>query len=143
MEEQTSDNAIITTHKLDFESADSPYNILGIGEHKLFRIGTCTGQWGSAKGCFYILSVINHEEGNGHLEDVFEWFEFACKESKRNLLVLACFNERFYRHLLWHRGFIPLDAEGENLIKVFNKKAYRQLKKHGNEIIIPGTLKCI
>jgi hypothetical protein len=139
-------NAIVTTHNLDFESAESPYNIFGdiFGSgHMIFRIGTCHGQWGSTKDSYYILSVINNIPGNGHLTDVFEWFEFSCKRDNKNLLVLKCMNKRFYTHLSSKRGFSPLDAKGENLIKIFNKKAYKQLKKNGNEIIKAGTLECV
>ena len=134
-------NSIITTHKLDFEACDSPYAIFG-GDHKMFRIGTCEGQWTSTEDCYVIISV-NNDFGNGHLEDVFEWFEFSCKRDKKNLLVVECMNERFYMHLLSKRGFIPLDAKGENVIKVFNQKAYKRLRKKGNEIIMAGSLKCV
>lgn len=139
-------NACQTTHNLDFEVAESPYNIFGdiFGSgHKLFRVGTCNGQWGSTPDSYYILSVINEEKGNGHLTDVFEWFEFSCKRDNKNLLVLECINEDFYLHLLSKRGFIPLDDKGNNVIKVFNKKKYKQLKKKGNEIINAKTLQCV
>lgn len=134
-------NAITTTHKLDFEACESPYAIFD--NHKMFRIGTCEGQWTSTKDCYVIISVLNKTPGNGHLEDVFEWFEFSCKRDNKNLLVVECMNESFYLHLLSKRGFIPLDTKGENVIKVFNKKAYKHLKKNGNEIIKAGTLQCV
>ncbi len=131
-------NDLITTHNLDFESAEHDSSLF-----LLFRIGTCVGQWGSTDDSYYIVSVINHEPGNGHLEDVFEWFEFSCKRDNKNLLVLECMNEGFYLNLVSKRGFIPLDAAGNNVIKVFNQQLYEQLKLHGNEIIMPGTLQCI
>ncbi len=137
-------NAITTKHNLNFEVADSPYNAFDIGSgHKMFRIGTCEGQWGSTRDSYFILSISNKCAGNGHLDDVLEWFEYSCKRDNRNLLVLECMNERFYKHLISKRGFIPLDAGGENCIKVFNKESYERLLKDGNEIIIAGTLKCI
>jgi hypothetical protein len=126
-----------TTHNLLFE----------VAEHwtgtNLFKIGTCHGQWGSTKDSYYILSVINENPGNGHLVDVFEWFENSCKRDNRNLLILECFNENFYKYLISKEGFIPLDPKGENAIKIFNRKAYKQLIKNGNEIIMAGTLRCV
>lgn len=135
-------NAIVTTHKLDFEAAYSPYDIFGDNGHKMYRVGTCDGQWGSTKDCYFILSILNKQPGNGHVQDVFEWFEFSCKRDNKNLLVLECMNERFYNHLLSKRGFIKLDEKGDNVIKVFNKKLYKKLLKNGNEIIAPKTLCC-
>ncbi len=133
-----------TTHNLMFEVADSPYNqLFRTDNHKLFRIGTCTGQWGSTDDSYYILSVVNDIEGNGHLDDVFEWFEHSCKRDNRNLLVLVVVNTVFYDSLINKRGFIALDKEKENVIKIFNKKAYKKLLKNGNEIIKKGVLTCI
>lgn len=133
---------LITKHNLPFEAAPSPYNIFNDG-HQLFRIGTCEGQWGFTPDSYYILSVKNSAKGNGHLDDVFEWFEYSCKRDNRNLLVLECLNNTFYKHLIDKRGFIALDKNEENLIKVFNTEYYESLKKKGNEIIMAGTLRCI
>lgn len=136
----TNEHQFVTTHGLDFFVAQSPYD----NEQKIFRVGTCKGQWGSVTDAYYILSVINSKPGNGHLDDVFEWFEHSCKRDGKNLLVLECgFNPRFYQHLISKRGFVPLDADCDNVIKVFNKKAHRKLLKKGNEILIKGTLKCV
>lgn len=131
-------NEVITTHKLDFETAPGVY-----GPHPVFRVGTCNGQYGSTKDSYYILSVINDEPGNGHLDDVFEWFEHSCKRHGKNLLVLECFNPGFYLHLISKRGFIPLDSQAENCIKIYNKKQYKKLLKNGNEIIQKGSLTCV
>ncbi len=132
---------LTTTHKLAFESG---YNELtAISGAFLFRVGTCHGQYGALDDSYYILSVMNKEIGNGHLDDVFEWFEYSCKREGKNLLVLECFNSRFYNHLLSKRGFIALDKGQENCIKVFNQSLYKKLLKHGNEILIKGSLKCI
>lgn len=133
--------AFQTTHKLGFEAADSPYDIFGDG-HKMFRIGTCEGQWGSTDDSYFIISVINSEPGNGHLDDVFEWFEYSCLRDGKNLLVLACFNNGFYRHLLSKRGFKPLDKKEDNCIKIFNERSYRKLLKKGNTILKAGSLVC-
>lgn len=129
-------NVIKTKHSLDFETAHSDF-----GTH--FKIGTCTGLWGSVNGAYFILSVSNDEPGNGHLDDVFEWFEFSCKRDKRNLLILEIMNAPFYMHLISKRGFIPMDTGGSNVIKVFNKQAYDRMVQKGNEIIKAKTLTCI
>lgn len=139
----SSQSEITTTHNLDFESAESPYEVFFKDGHKLFRIGTCEGQYGSTKDSYYILSVKNNTPHNGHLDDVFEWFENSCKRDGRNLLVLECMNPKFYLHLISKRDFIPLDADGTNCIKVFNKSLYKKLLKRGNEIIMAGSLKCV
>lgn len=132
------ENQLKTTHDLDFEVCEnSGY------QFPLFRIGTCSGQWGSTRDSYFILSVINDKPGNGHLDDVFEWFEFSCKRDNKNFLVLECMNEKFYQHLLSKRGFIPLDDKGSNVIKVFNQKKYKQLRKNGNEIIQAKTMQCV
>lgn len=135
-------NAIKTKHNLDFESAPSPYNIFG-DNHQMFRVGTCEGQWGFIKDCLFILSVFNKEQGNGHLDDVFQWFEYSAKRQGMNLMVLECMNNNFYDHLIKKRGFQPLDTKRTNCIKVFNRKKYNKLLKHGNEIIKKGTLTCV
>ncbi len=135
-------NELITTHSLDFEVADSKYPQYPI-PHKMFRIGTCEGQWGNTDDSFYILSIMNLTSGNGHLDDVFEWFEMSCKKYCKNLLVLSCLNERFYDHLLNKRGFTPLDDKNTNCIKIFNKNSYKKLLRKGNEIIMKGSLECI
>ncbi len=140
------DNAVVTTHKLDFEVSDSPYVKCFPDwaklDHKLFRVGTCDGQWTSTEDSFVIISIANRKPGNGHLNDVFEWFEWSCRTAGKNLLVVELLNDSFYRHLIKKRGFVPLDKEKMNCIKIFNKKKYRHLLKKGNEIIIPGILKC-
>ena len=125
-----------STHNLKFEMAR-----WHLGD--MFRVGTCEGLWGSTNDSYYILSIINSKPGNGHLNDVFEWFENSCKRDGRNLLVLECFNKEFYKHLTDKRGFVPLDNKMENLIKVFNKKAYKRLLRKGNSILHPSKLKDI
>jgi hypothetical protein len=129
-----------STNNLDFYSAESPYAIFD--NHLMFRVGTCEGQWCSTEDCYVIISVTNSCPGNGHLQDVFEWFENSCKRDNKNLLVVECMNKRFYKHLISKRGFIPLDKDEDNCIKIFNKKAYKELLKNGNEILMKGSLKC-
>lgn len=130
------ENDLITTHELDFLSVHHPVH------GNLFKIGTCEGVWGSTPDSYFILSVINTEPGNGHLNDVFEWFEFSCKRDNRNLIVLECINSNFYKHLITKRGFQKMDTECSNAIKIFNKRAFKMLNRNGNSIIKAVTLTC-
>ncbi len=120
-------NSIKTKHNLDFLVAE--HKIHGL----MFKIGTCHGQWGHTEDSYYILSIVNNSPGNGHLEDVFQWFENSCKREGVNLLILSCFNEEFYKHLINKKGFVAVDDE--NVIKIFNKKLYKKFLKNGNEVI--------
>lgn len=125
MDEQ---NGIITTHKLDFL----------VGEWRTpdwlrFKVGSCGGLWWSLPDCYLILSIINDIPGNGHLQDVFEWFEFSCQRDQKNLVIMEVWNEGFKRHLLDKRGFIVLGED--NIIKVFNKFSYKKLLRKGNEYL--------
>lgn len=97
-------NAVLTAHKLDFEACDWPRD--PSGEIKLFRIGTCYGQWMSTDHAYVIISVMNEVQGNGHLEDVFQWFEHSCKRDKKALVIREFFNDRFKEHCLKKRGFV-------------------------------------
>jgi hypothetical protein len=82
-----------------------------------FRIGTCTGIYSCEGDKFIIIGIVNHEEGNGHLQDVFDWFENSCKRDKRSLMVAEIMNEGFYKHLIEKRGFTAIDKN--NVIKNF------------------------
>ncbi len=93
-------NAVITTHKLDFEAAPwyDP-------DFVRFRVGTCKGLYMPAKSFLGLLAIENESPGNGHLTDVFEWFEYSAKTNKIPLQVMECMNKRFKRHLIDKRGF--------------------------------------
>jgi len=84
-----------------------------------FKIGTCHGLWRSTDGAYEILVVDNEVPGNGHFEDVMEWFENSCRRDGKKLRLLEFFNDRFRRHLIEKRGFRP---EGENAVKVFDNQ---------------------
>lgn len=108
-------NFVTTEHKLDFEVAE--WNMPSFTQ---FRIGTCHGLWRSTKDTYDILAIDNDEPGNGHLEDVFQWFESCCKRDKRDLMVLEVWNADFMKHLLTKRGFTS--AGGYNVIKRIYRK---------------------
>lgn len=83
---------------------------------KLFKVGTCEGQWRATPVAYEILSIVNTEKGNGHLTDVLEWFEYSCRRDGLKLRILSFENQRFKRHLIHKRGFIE---EGDNVEKSF------------------------
>jgi len=110
---------LTTTHGLEFEAAKWPIceDIL------LFRVGTCHGQWfyGGDRGPgYYIISIANETPGNGHLDDVFEWFEYACRREGVPLYILAFFNENFRKHCIKKRGFKEIKGT-DNVVKEFKK----------------------
>jgi len=110
-------NALITKHKLDFEAA--PWKCMGsIDENFVkFRIGTCEGLWTTTERTFDILAVTNDEPGNGHFDDVLQWFEYACKRDQKDFRILEVWNKAFKKHLLTKRGFKP---EGlDHVVKKF------------------------
>ena len=107
-------NDFKTTHNLIFWSApwDRDPTI------QVFKIGTCKGQWIATDFTYDIISVINETPGNGHLEDVFEFFERSCRRDKRALRIREFFNEPFRQHCINKRGFVPVVGSSD-LIKVF------------------------
>lgn len=81
-----------------------------------FQIGTCHGLWKCKNRQYQILAIDNDEPGNGHLDDVFEWFENSCKRDGYNLVIQELWNLGFKKHLIEKRGFKPLGKD--NLIKI-------------------------
>lgn len=98
-------NALRTKHNLDFEAC--PWeSILGVdAEFSKFRIGTCEGLWRSTKDSYDILAITNSQPGNGHLEDVLQWFEHSCKRDGKAFKILEVWNKGFMMHLIRKRGF--------------------------------------
>lgn len=95
-----------STHNLDFETA------IGVGfDTSRFRVGTCEGLYSCSDGCFNIIAIENNAKGNGHLQDVFDWFENSCKRDGYKLRVLELWNKKFMNHLISKRGFYKIDAD--------------------------------
>lgn len=107
-----------STHSLDFLSRrwDNPFNIEGYQE---FKIGTCIGQWIAREKTYDILTVINDVPGNGHFQDVLDWFENSCRRDNKDLRILEVMNPGFRDHLLKKRGFIFHTTD--DVIKLFRK----------------------
>lgn len=66
-----------STHNLPFEIAPwvTP-------DFERFRIGTCTGVYGFHGENYAILGIINDTKGNGHFQDVLDWFYNSCVKQK-------------------------------------------------------------
>lgn len=110
-------NVIITTHNLDFEAKPFYIQIPGEPTNICFKVGTCHGLYIITKTAVEIIAITNEQKGNGHLNDVFEWFEYSCKTSKRNLRIVELMNKQFEKHLITKRGF---QKQGDvNVIKYF------------------------
>lgn len=112
-------NVLVTQHKLDFETAPFWFNRKGEPLNIRFRVGTCHGLYCSTERTYDIIAIENSEKGNGHLEDVFQWFENSCKRDRKNLRVVAILNNKFRNHLISKRGFH--NQGPDNVIKYFDK----------------------
>lgn len=112
-------NKFKSTHNLDFEVAQWPVQFDINDEWYRFRIGTCHGLWRSTKNTYDILAIDNNKIGNGHLQDVFDWFENSCKRDNRDLRLIEVWNTRFKAHLINKRGFVEI--KDDVVIKYFRK----------------------
>lgn len=91
-----------TKHKLDFEVA--PWAV--DPNYQRFRIGTCNGLWGVTDDAYLLLAIKNNLPGNGHLEDVFEWFEHSCERDNKDFIIQEIWNSGFGKNLFSKRGFV-------------------------------------
>lgn len=92
-------------HNLAFEVAPYPYNIDNQTQWMCFRVGTCEGLWGSTKESYDILAIVNYQHGNGHFNDVLQWFQQSCCRDKKTLRILEVWNSKFKNHLITKRQF--------------------------------------
>lgn len=83
-----------------------------------FMVGTCTGQWRANVELkqYELLSIVNSEIGNGHFQDVLEWFEFSAARDRFDFVILEVVNEKLAFHLEDKRGFERLRGT-KNYIK--------------------------
>lgn len=104
-----------STHNLPFEMG-GPYKRDRMWQH--YKIGTCYGLWRLKKKSIEVLSIMNACPGNGHFQDVLEWFEYGFENGRKFLLIKEFFlNPAFKEHLIKKRGFKP---EGkDDVIKHF------------------------
>lgn len=114
----------MTKHNLAFEVAEwSPLPGFPIvGEFMRFRVGTCNGLWASTDFSYDILAITNDQKGNGHFEDVLEWFYSSCIRDKKKLRILEVWNQDLKKHLIEKRGFKPSGLDNV-------EKSYKQIIK--------------
>jgi hypothetical protein len=104
-EDLENDNEVFETeHKLPFLIAEYSLNLDTKHKWICFKVGTCEGLWRCTYTSYEILAIKNKEKGNGHLNDVFQWFEMSSKRDNKTLKVKEVWNERFQNHLQ-KRGF--------------------------------------
>lgn len=103
-----------STHKLEFLVA--PWIT---EDFTRFKIGTVNGIWTSTKNTYDILGIDNDCPGNGHFDDVFEWFENSCKRDKKDFRILEVWNKRLRKHLTEKRGFVLESKKGPSYIKKY------------------------
>ena len=113
----TQHNVITSSHNLNFEVAPYENNIDPQTNWMRFRVGTVQGLYTFTDTTLDILAIDNAEPGNGHLNDVFEWFEYSCKKYKMDFRILEVMNKRFLKHLIEKRGFKKYSKD--NVIKKF------------------------
>ena len=98
-----------------------------------FRVGTCFGIWRSTEDSYDILGITNETPGNGHFEDVLEWFKRSCRRDKKHFRILEVWNKKLKRHLVSKRGF--KDIGGDNVEFSFKKiKSEYNSTQTGNKI---------
>lgn len=102
-----------SSHNLIFEIAPFEYD----SDTFRFRIGTCDGIWTVQGKSYCIIAVTNRERGNGHFEDVLEFFERSCRRDGYSLRVLEFVNQRLKRHFIEKRGF--KEISGNSVEKIF------------------------
>jgi len=116
-----------TEHKLEFEAR--PWRFGNLFQNPLepswmeFRVGTCEGTWRSTDEGYEILAIKNSKKGNGHFNDVLQWFEHSCRRDKKALTFLAIMNKKFAKHMVEKRGFekIIITRDEEKLICLTKK----------------------
>lgn len=116
-----------SSHNLLFEAAPSDPLTNAInnkfGENYLrFRVGTCNGVFSYDRKNYLILTINNEEPGNGHFDDVMEWFEQSCVRDKKDLIIQELFNSHLKAHLIRKRGFEPYCVGGQNSVRKSWKK---------------------
>lgn len=76
-----------------------------------YRVGTCHGLVCFTDDAIEILAVANEEPGNGHFNDVLQWFEYAAVDQGKILRVIELWNQPLKRHLIGKRAFIEQDSQ--------------------------------
>jgi hypothetical protein len=73
-----------------------------------FKMGTCRGLFRRGLDSYIIISLINDQSDNNHLDNVLEWFKRKCKNDNMNLRVLEVW-DLYIEKMLSRHGFIVND----------------------------------
>lgn len=114
-----------STHKLDFEASPWVSPITTDETWMKFKVGTCHGVYhtGEHKGVkhYAITAIMNGCPGNGHFDDVLEWFYHSCLRDHYDLVIEELCNEELSAHLRKKRGFSFINGKSDYVIKPFRK----------------------
>lgn len=101
------ENEVKTKHNLDFGCYkwEPPIPSIEGLTYYAFRVGTCDGLYTVTRDSYDIIAIRNSIKGNGHFEDVLQWFENSCRRDGKSLRFLECWNKAFKMHLVIKRGF--------------------------------------
>lgn len=95
-------------HKLKFKTAPHLIGGAPTGMEK-FIVGTCHGLWVQHNLSVDMWAVINEKPGNGHMDDVIEWFFQIAKAGNVPIRVMDISNKTFYDELVEKWKFLPTD----------------------------------
>lgn len=98
-----------SSHKLKFFTAPHIVGGAPSGMEK-FEIGTVHGLWVQSRMSIDIFACINDEPGNGHMDDVFEWFFEIAKEGALAVRIVNVSAVKFRNDLIEKWGFTPTDT---------------------------------
>lgn len=70
-----------------------------------FIVGTCRGMYIIDDSAYDLWAIGNSRPGNGHFDDVLQWFEFFCNRDNKDFIISRIENTKFRSHLIGKRGF--------------------------------------
>lgn len=111
-----------TVHDLPFEIGQWEFDKVIGGGFLRFRVGSCSGIWRSTPTSYEILGITNDQPGNGHFEDVLQWFYNSCVRDRKDFRILEVWNKDLKQHLIKKRGFSFYGVDDVQLSYWLNKK---------------------
>lgn len=90
-----------------------------VGHEKVYKFicGTVDGIFTVERDRIVMIGIGNMDPGNGHVVDVFQWFDRAAKELKKDFWVVEIINAGFHRCLVERHGFQI--ATNKSVYKIF------------------------
>lgn len=99
-----------TTHNLKISIAPQTFAGRPTG-NTLYKIGTCHGFYRSTNLSVDIIAMVNDEPGNGHFDDVLQWFTEIARLEGKLLRVVEIMNPEIATRLIQFYGFHAIDAK--------------------------------